>query len=160
MLRILELKLAKAIMLLSLVLTLTGCLDSEWYGSTNGVRSKASRRISASDYSVGWEFKFTNKGTYEVSCRPRNVFSEFGLSFWTSLEFVGSEGDVKAFQGYRWRQPITLLLTPDGQAKILESKDGDTLVYGLKTKTGDYIRDRIGGEDEAARNFTLVYKHN
>jgi hypothetical protein len=153
-------KVTKIIAVFSVMFAVTGCLDSEWYGRSYSVRSKANRRVSSSDYPVGWEFKFTNKGTYEVSCRPRNIFSEFGLSFWTSLEFVGSEGDVKAFQGHRWSQPITLLLTPDGQARMLESNGGDTLVYGLQTKTGDYIRDRIGGEDAAAKKFSLVYRHN
>jgi hypothetical protein len=139
-------KTVRLLIVVSVLLTLTGCLDSDWYGGTNGVRSKLDRRISDSDYSVGWEFKYTNSGKYDVSCRPRNIFSEFGLSFWTSLELIGSEGDIKAFRGYRWRKPITLLVTPDGQAKLMESNDGDTLVYTLRR--------------DDARHFALVHRHN
>ncbi len=138
--------LTKALLILLVVFTLTGCLDSDWCSSSNGVRSKANRRISEGDYAVSWEFKFTSKGVYDISCRPRNIFSEFGLSFWTDLEYVGSEGDIKAFQGNRWRKPITVLVTPQGLAKVIEYRGDDTFVYTLSS--------------EDARKFAIVYKNN
>lgn len=110
--------------------TLTACLDSECVAHSNEVHSAADRRIGDDAYPA-WEFKYTNSGEWNVSCRPRTFWSEFGLSFWTDLRPSGLEGSGKAFEGNRWGRRIVLVVYRNGEAQVMAATGKDVLVYDL-----------------------------
>jgi hypothetical protein len=111
-------------------LAFTGCFDSECVVSSNEVHSAADRRIGDDAYRA-WEFKYTDSGKWNVSCRPRTIWSEFGLSYWTDLRPCGREGAGKAFEGSRWGHRIVLVVYKDGEAQVMAATGKDVLVYDL-----------------------------
>lgn len=124
------LALVSFVLFLAASLSLTACFDSECVVGSREVHSAADRRIGDEDYSA-WEFKYTRSGEWDVSCRPRTVWSEFGLSFWTELTPCGREGAGKAFEGRRWGRRIVLVVYKGGEAQVMAATAKDVLVYDL-----------------------------
>lgn len=115
---------------LTVCLSLSACFDSDCVVSSNAVHSAADRRIGDEAYPA-WEFKYTDSGKWNVSCRPRTIWSEFGLSYWTDLRPSGREGSGKAFEGSRWGRRIVLVVYRNGEGQVMAATGKDVFVYDL-----------------------------
>ncbi len=111
-------------------LMLAGCFDADHIAHADEVHSASDRRIGDDAYPA-WEFKYTRDGSWDISCRPRSVWSELGLSFWTDLSPCGREGAGKAFEGRRWGRKILVVVYRNGEAQVMAATGEDVLVYDL-----------------------------
>ena len=119
------------VLLLICLGSLVGCKDQD---IRVGVRRTSSGRDRRVEQTIGsWEFKYTDKGRWDISCRPPGILSEFGLTYWTSLRRVRSRDrlDFKVFAGTRNGDAITLIVEKDGSASISLEQDEDLITHDL-----------------------------
>lgn len=130
----------KRLLALFLVMSSTGCLDQDVGIGIWEVSSGNDRRLDESEGHGMWEFKYTHKGRWNLSCRPPGVLTSLGLSYWTELKRdPAKDSDDKVFSGSRLGDKIELHIHPSGAAIIFMEKGDDTLRYNLRTSQ-DAIR--------------------
>lgn len=122
----------------AIVLLLCGCKDQDVRVGISDVSSSVGRRVVKKEIMGSWEFKYTNDGRWDVSCRPPGIMSEFGLSFWTSLRRAPKRDrrgivDFKVFTGSRFGQEVVLMVERDGSASIAFEEDDDFITHVLST---------------------------
>lgn len=119
---------------LFLVMCSTGCLDQDVGIGIWEVSSSKGMRLDESESHGAWEFKYTHKGRWNLSCRPPGVMTSLGLSYWTELKRdPDKDYNDKVFSGSRLGDKIELHIHPSGAAIIFMEKGDDTLRYNLRT---------------------------
>jgi len=122
----------KRILYVLLCLTLLlGCEKPLASYEVKNTSSQLGRRVDRP--SGCWDFKYTNSGSWDLSCRPPGLMSEFGVTYWTSLKRVPSRdrNGYKVFAGSRNGDAITLIVESDGTATIYLNQDGDLIANEL-----------------------------
>lgn len=140
----------KRLLALFLVMSSTGCLDQDVGIGIWEVSSSKDLRLDESEGHGMWEFKYTQKGRWNISCRPPGVMTSLGLSYWTDLKRDQSAPPsprmsvaAKVFSGSRLGDKIELHINHFGSAIVYMEKGDDTLVYILNTKTGYREEERL-----------------
>ncbi len=133
---------AKASFMAACTFLLTGCWDYDVEIGIYDVRSAQDKRLSSDATHGVWGFKYTSKGSWDISCRPPGPASALGLNYWTSLS-RSPESEIpgtKKFVGSRTGDTVELFIWPNGGASIRYEQDGDTIIYNLRTH--EYAMDK------------------
>ena len=126
------LSMKKIIITTACVIFLIGCKDQDIRVEVGRTSSQLGRRVEQTMGS--WEFKYTNKGRWDISCRPPGLMSEFGLNYWTDLKRAPSRDrlDFKVFAGSRNGDKITVIVEKDGSTSVYLNQDGDLITHDLR----------------------------
>jgi hypothetical protein len=95
------------------------------------VVSKNSKRLDDEDTLRRWEFKFSEKGSWKIACRPDGPLT---WPFWCNLDYTGYKNGYKSFESKRMDAfcrltTIRLFIRPDGRAQLSEQRSDDVIYY-------------------------------
>jgi len=102
----------------------------EVIGPSNVV-SKNSKRLDDEDTLRRWEFKFSEKGSWKIACRPDGPYT---WPFWCNLDYNGVYNGYKTFKSQRMDSlfrltTVILSIDENGRGGISEERSDDKIYY-------------------------------
>lgn len=93
--------------------------------------SKNQRRLDSEETTRSWQFKFSEKGTWKIACRPDGLLT---WPFWCDLDYNGIYNGYKTFKSKRMDSffrltTITLSIDKNGRGGISEERSDDKIYY-------------------------------
>jgi hypothetical protein len=92
--------------------------------------SKNQRRLDNEDHRR-WQFKFSEKGTWKIACRPDGLLT---WPFWCNLDYTGTNNGYKTFESKRMDSffrltTVRLTIDKNGRGKLSEVRSDDVIYY-------------------------------